>query len=413
MIVDLLRLLGHPDKLKPDPIIDWPMHPRRTIPIAWRNLTENKLRLLASLAGTAFAVTLMFMENGFRNALLESMVELIRHLDGQLFLVSRGLYTLSVPYSFPNRRLEQAKAFPEVTAGVPVAVEARRSVWRSSVDGVPRPIRVVAYPPRGDALDIPALVGRRDDWDRPGTAMADALSRTERLGPLTPGLVSELSGKTVRILGTFDLGADFQSDGTLVMSCASLQDIFPDRRGLSQADDAVTVGLLRVRPGVDLERLRAAIAAALPADVRVLTKAGLIAKEQAFWDHVAPIGTVFSIGVVLGFIVGLVICYQVLFSEISERLAEFATLKAMGYSDLRLFAIIVQQAVYLALLGYLCGLAVSLGLFGIVHRATGLPMDLQFDDAAAILGLTLVMCVSSGCLAARRLTLADPAQLFR
>lgn len=388
------------------------MHSRRTIPIAWRNLTENRLRLLASLAGTAFAVTLMFMENGFRHALLESMVELIRHLDGQLFVVSRTLYTLSVPYSFPNRRLEQAKAFAEVTAGVPISIETRRSFWRNPLDGLPRPIRVVAYPPRGDALDLASIVGRRDDWDRPGTAMADALSRTERLGPLAPGTASELSGKTVRILGTFDLGADFQSDGTLVMSGSSLQDIFPDRLGPTRADDQVTVGLLRVRPGVDLERLRAAIAAALPADVRVLTKAGLIAKEQGFWDHVAPIGTVFSIGVVMGFIVGLAICYQVLFSDISERLAEFATLKAMGYSDLRLFSIVVHQAVYLALLGYVGGLAVSLALFGVVHRSTGLPMDLRPGDAAAILGLTVVMCVSSGCLAARRLTSADPAQLF-
>src|SRR5437016_4486333 len=124
------------------------MHSRRTIPIAWRNLTENKLRLLASLAGTAFAVTLMFMENGFRNALLESMVGLIRHLDGQLFIVSRTIYTLSVPYSFPNRRLEQAKAFPEVTAGIPISIETRRSFWRNPLDGLPRPIRVVAYPPR-------------------------------------------------------------------------------------------------------------------------------------------------------------------------------------------------------------------------------------------------------------------------
>jgi putative ABC transport system permease protein len=382
------------------------------IPIAWRNLTENKLRLLASLAGTAFAVTLMFMENGFRNALLESMVELIRHLDGQIFLVSRTLYTLSVPYSFPNRRLEQASALPEVTAGVPISIETRRSFWRNPADGLPRLIRVVAYPPRGDALDIAAVVRRRDDWDRPGTAMADALSRTERLGPLAPGMVSELSGQAVRILGTFDLGADFQSDGTLVMSSSSLQDIFPDRLGLTRADDAVTVGLLRVRPGVDLERVRTSVEAALPADVRVLTKAGLIAKEQGFWDHVAPIGTVFSIGVVMGFIVGLAICYQVLFSDISERLAEFATLKAMGYSDLRLFSIVVHQAVYLALLGYLCGLGVSLALFGVVHRSTGLPMDLRLGDAAAILGLTVVMCVSSGCLAARRLASADPAQLF-
>jgi putative ABC transport system permease protein len=107
------------------------------------------------------------------------------------------------------------------------------------------------------------------------------------------------------------------------------------------------------------------------------------------------------------------ICYQVLFADINERLAEFATLKAMGYSDLRLYAIIVTQSVELALLGYAAGLGVSLLLFGVVNRATGLPMDLRLPEAVGILGLTVLMCVASGCLAARRLASADPAQLFR
>ncbi len=387
-------------------------NPATTVPLAWRNLTENKLRLLASLAGTAFAVTLMFMERGFQQSLLESMVGLIRHLDGQLMIVSRTVYTLSVPYGFPHRRIDQARAFPEVQSGVPVSIETRRSFWRSAADGLPRPIRVVGYPPASDALDLAVLEDRRSEWDRPGTAMADRRSRTARLGPLAAGTTSELSGKSIRIVGTFELGADYQSDGTLVMSDANLAEIFPDRRGPSRGGDDVTVGLLRVRPGVDLEDLRRRIQSALPPDVRVLTKEGLIAKEQGFWDHVAPIGTVFSIGVVMGFIVGLAICYQVLFADISERLAEFATLKAMGYSDRRLFSIVVAQSVYLAMLGYAAGLVVSLLLFRVVNGATGLPMDLRPDEAAGILGLTVLMCVASGCLAARRLTSADPAQLF-
>ena len=101
---------------------------------------------------------------------------------------------------------------------MPVSIETRRSFWRSAADGLPRPIRVVGYPPADDALDSPALADRREEWGRPGMAMADRRSRTERLGPLEAGTVSELSGKSVRILGTFELGADYQSDGTLVMS---------------------------------------------------------------------------------------------------------------------------------------------------------------------------------------------------
>ena len=135
------------------------------------------------------------------------------------------------------------------------------------------------------------------------------------------------------------------------------------------------------RPAI---RVRAALQATLPPDVRVLTLDEFIAKERDFWDKVAPIGTVFYIGVVMGFIVGCVICYQVLFADISDRLGEFATLKAMGYSNLRLFRVVVMQGVYLAVCwAIVAGLAVSLLLFNWVHEATGLPLDLSRNDPAA------------------------------
>jgi hypothetical protein len=158
-------------------------------------------------------------------------------------------------------------------------------------------------------------------------------------------------------VGTFALGTNFESDGTLVMSEENFVSLFPDRRIGAHGPD---VGVLRVRQGADLERLRAALQAELPPDVRVLTKPGLVAREQAFWDSVAPLGTVFNIGVVMGFIVGMAICYQVLYSDIGDRLGEFATLKAMGYSDTWLLLRVVEQAVYLALLGYAAGVVVSL-----------------------------------------------------
>src|ERR1700694_846054 len=124
------------------------MFRRSSVPLAWRNLTENKLRLGASVAGTAFAVTLMLMQTGFRNALLDSMVAVIRDLDGELFLVARTLYTLANPIPFPSQRLEQAKGFDDVVSGSRVYIETRRTRWRSPVDHLPHRVRVVAYPPQ-------------------------------------------------------------------------------------------------------------------------------------------------------------------------------------------------------------------------------------------------------------------------
>lgn len=392
----------------------------RMPPLAWRNLTESPVRLAASVAGTAFAVTLMFMEVGFRGALLDSMVSVVRALDGDLFLVSRSLYTLAIPQPFPSQRLEQARAFDGVTGSSRLYVETRRSWWRNPDDGLPRRIRVLAFPPDDRTLDV---FGLRDDprhgdlanrLKRPDTVVADELSKRDRYGDFRQTTSSELSGRRFEVIGTFSLGTDFQNDGTLVMSEENFLRLYPDRRAGPPGTGAlIDVGVLRAQPGSDLNRLRDAVQTALPPDVLALTKRDFVAKEQGFWDKVAPIGTVFSIGVVMGFVVGMAICYQVLYSDLSDRLAEFATLKAMGYSNGWLFARVVEQAVYLALLGYAAGLVVSLFAFDVVHRTTGLPMNFRPVTAALVLALTLLMCILSACLASRRLLSADPAQLYQ
>jgi putative ABC transport system permease protein len=382
---------------------------RRIPPLAWRNLAESKVRLAASVAGTAFAVTLMFMELGFRGALLDSMVAVMRSLNGDLFLVNQLLYTQAVPQPIAQSRLQQARSFDDVTWSGPFYLEMRRARWRNPADGIPRRIRVLAYPPADETLAIEPLIQDRALLERPDTVMADALSKPGRFGTLAQAESSELSGRRVTVVGTFVLGTDFQNDGTLVMSEENFLSLFPDRRNGANGPD---VGVLRVRDGADVERLRTALEAALPPDVQVLTKPGLVAREQAFWDKVAPIGTVFSIGVVMGFIVGMAICYQVLYSDIGDRLGEFATLKAMGYSNAWLLRRVVEQAVYLALLGYAVGVAVSLLAFRLVHEATGLPMLFRPATAALVLFLTVLMCILSGAFAARRLVAADPAQLY-
>jgi putative ABC transport system permease protein len=388
------------------------MLPRKIIPLAWRNLTENKRRLAASVAGTAFAVTLMFMENGFRHAMLDSMVNLIERLDGEVVIISKTLYSLALPYTFPYRRMIQARNIALVETATPVYVVTRRGYWRNPQTGSLDRICVIGVPPESGVLDLEPVRRHRQALSEPNTVLADELSRSAEFGPFVPGEHSELSGNRVRVVGTFRLGINAQSNGNLITSDRNLLKLFPEHAGATMGENAVTIGVLRIRAGADPDQVRASLQDALPADVRVLTRDQFIAKERDFWDHVAPIGTVFYIGVVMGFIVGCVICYQVLFADISDRIGEFATLKAMGYSNLRLFRLVILQGLYLGLLGYLAGLVVSVLLLEWVHNATGLPLDLSRNNPLSILGLTVVMCVLSGAYAARKLLSVDPAQLF-
>ena len=382
------------------------------VPLAWRNLSESGWRLLASVAGTAFAVVLMLLQNGFRDALLDNMSALIVHLDGDLFVTNRMRYMLSHPAPIPRRRLSQALEVTGVASACPVYIDAEQARWRNPTTGVERLIRVVACAPTDDVLDLPAIRAQRRHWDRPDCALADERSKPALYGPLKIGTVSELQGRRIEVVGLFKLGTDFRSNGTLLMSEQNMLAYYPERRGGSWGDTAVDVGVLRTRPGADIMAVRATLEARLPPDVVVLTKRGFIAKEQRFWEEVAPLGVVFNIGLVMGFLVGLAICYQVLFSEISDRIAEFATLKAMGYRDRDLIRIVVEESVYLALLGFGAGVLASAQLFRWIQAATGLNMALKPLGTVAILGLTLVMCVLAGGLAARRLLTVDPAELY-
>jgi putative ABC transport system permease protein len=387
--------------------------PGRTIPLALRNLTESPFRLAASVSGVAFAVVLMFLQNGFRNALLDNMVAVVEHLDGELFILSRNRYILSQPVSFPLRRIARAGGVPGVRSVHPFYLATEMALrWRNPETYLARSIRVLAYRPADELLDLPEVRAQRPKWERPLTALADRRSKVADYGPLRADVTSELAGRRVRIVGTFALGTDFRTNGTLVMSEANLLRYWPARLGPSRGDTRIDVGVIRTDSDAALERVRASVAGRLTPDLVVLTKPELMAQEQGFWSRVTPVGMVFNIGVVMGVLVGLAIGYQVLYAEIHDRLAQFATLKAMGYTDAALRRTVVEQGVFLALLGYGVGLAVSLGLFAWLQRITGLTMRLRPLDALLVLGLTLAMCVTSGLLAARKLRTVDPAELF-
>lgn len=414
--------------------------------LSWRNLTENRLRLLSSVAGAAFAVTLMFVESSFRDALLDSMSVVIRKLDGDLVIINKKLYTLGIPMSFPARRLDLPRGFDEVEKVSPFYVETRRSRWRGQyqrsreqdprragrlpgetdeptttsggetdfASPAPQRIRVIAYKPSDDVLDLPEARAQVAKWDAPQVALVDIRSKRRSYGVIPRNQDVELTNRRIRIVGDFELGTDFQNNGTLLMTEENFLDYFPERRGPTASDHLIDVGVIRARPGTDVRRLQRGIARILPEDVLVLTRDELITREKQFWNLVAPVGIVFNIGVAMGFVVGLAICYQVLFADVADREAEFATLKAVGHRNGWLRLVVVFQGIFLAILGFVVGAGVSQGAFvPLIEKATGLPLEFKPIGALSILGLTVLMCILSGLLASRRVQNTDPAQLFR
>lgn len=397
------------------------------VPLAWNNLTHDRRRLLLAVGGVGFAVLLMFLQLGFRNALLDSTVAFLEALDADLIVTSPARYALAVSEPFPRRRLEQARGCDDVIAAEPLYLEGHLVTLRSGeasgdarsagrdADAEPtaieRPIRVAAFDPGVSVfrdLDIREAATR---LRMPMTVLADERSKRD-YGSLAEGRTIELLGRRVEIVGTFRLGTDFANDGTLLTSIETLHTLIPRRHANAAGASDVDVGIIRVEPGADVEGVRARLAAMLPSDVVVHSKAGYVAQELRFWKKSTPIGFVFGLGLALGFVVGVVVCYQILATEISDHMAELATLKAMGYSPRFFLFFVLEESLYLAVLGFIPGVIGAAICYAGLASATGLLMRLSLDRAGAVFILTLAMCVVSGLLAIRRLHTAAPADLF-
>jgi putative ABC transport system permease protein len=380
-------------------------------PLAWYNLTHDRKRLLTAVGGIGFAVLLMFMQLGFRGALFDATVLVPRRFDADLVVIRPNRYTLSVYSRFPLRYLKLAAADPAVAATAPMYFENQRSTWKPDGQPVGPPIRVLAFNPADSVLTISEVAEQAAKLNEPMTALLDSRSKGDFRG-VPVGASLEINGRRVKIVGQYALGTDFADDGTIIVSDTTFDALFYGHLPPGESLSAVDFGLVRLVPSADVAEARKALDAVLPEDVVVMTRPEYVDFELDFWRTATPIGYVFALGTVMGFIVGMTICYQILFADITDHLREFATLKAMGYQAPFFIGVVLQEATLLAPLGFVPGLLAAWGLYEAVETLTGLPMDLSGGRVLAVLGLTVVMCLASGVLTIRRVLTAEPAELF-
>lgn len=382
--------------------------------IAWHNLAHDPPRTAAALAGVGFSLVVIFLQLGFFESARRTATIVLGRLDYDAILLSQHYHYLAEAGTFPRGRLAAAASIPGVEQVVPVHV--RMAFWRSEAPPGPegpwrrQTVLVLAF----DANDRVF----RDDW-RPGDApplerlarpralLLDRLSRKE-FGPRTVGTSVVLNEDRMEIAGTFAMGTGFSGDGAAIL----------DRDGFARAfgDPALewpSLGLIRVAPGASAEDVVDRLRAALPYDVLAMTRDELERQEQLYWIRDKSIGILFIMGVVVSFLVGLVVVYQVLSSDIADHLGEYATLKAIGYTAGRVGGVVVEQGLILGLVAYVLALAAALPLYTLVEELARIPMSPEPWILALVLVLAGAMSVGSGLVSIRKVQEADPADLFR
>jgi putative ABC transport system permease protein len=382
------------------------------IPLAWLQLLRERIRLLIALAGIGFAVILMFIQLGFQDALFDSAVSLHKNLQGDIFLISPQSTSLIAMRSFSQRRLYQALGFPGVESISPIYLDF--ALWKNPDNQRTRGILVIGFDP-ADKVFSKELVPNVNPIKIPDVVLFDRLSR-EEFGPI-PNLFAtgkpvqtEVAGRRVTVGDLFSLGASFGADGNIITSDLNFLRIF-DRRKSGLID----VGAVNLKPDADINQALTAMKSQLQDvtnDVRVFSKEEFMEFERNYWRSSTAIGFIFTLGTAIGFLVGTIIVYQILYTDITDHMPEYATLKAMGYKNLYLLNVVFQEALILAVLGYIPGLLLSVGLYTLTRNATALPIAMTLDRAILVLILTVIMCVLSGALAVRKVQQADPADIF-
>lgn len=401
-------------------------------PIAILNLWHQPGRTIVSTCGVAFALLLVFVQLGFYGAVSNTATNSLGALKFDLIIRSVNYSHLFEPDRFDRRLLMVAKNTSGVEQAIPFWVTLQN--WqriildRSISDSASiRPIAVMAIDPKSHAFspaDIRSEL-QAGKLNLETDILIDGMTLPE-FEPLDGRRFSihdldteaEIGRARFSISGIYQLGTGLAANGSVIMSDRGFARISP-----WNPNDSVSLGLVRIAPDQDAsavqhrleERFRVAHSSGTSANSSaaiVLTREQVLEAERYRWLWQTPIGLIFQLGVLISLVVGAAIVYMVLATDVSEKLPEYATLLAVGYSRFFLARIVMLQAVLLACTGFVFAWFLAEIVYLITTRLSGIQLTMEPARIAIVFGLGFVMCCSSGLLALRQLWKAEPANLF-
>jgi putative ABC transport system permease protein len=384
----------------------------RDVPVAWLQLSHSWAKLLAAVVGIVFADLLIWMQLGFLASAIDISTYIHRKVRGELVILNPQTESLEAAKQFPRRQLMRAQGHPEVETATPLYTGTVQ--WRDPWTGSKRSLGVYGIVAHAQAIAVPGLAEATGPLHEADTCLFDTRTRSARefgvvLKKLKAGepVEAEVNARRIKVVGTTTIGASFNVEGNLVTSDANFIRLFPER-----SPAAIDVGVVRLSPDADLRQVKADLQRIYGSDLLVLTIDEFADREKDFLLRTRPVGFIFSVGTVVGLFVGFAIVYQVLFTDVNNHLPQYATLKAIGYTDSYLRRIVLEEALILSLLGYFPGAVLAAGLYMLIVNTVGLPMYMTFGRAVLIFALTVMMCGFSGLAAMRKLRQAHPADVF-
>ena len=379
-------------------------------PVAWLQLSHRPLRLLAAIAGVSFANVLVFFQLGLSGSLYDSQKRPIDQISGQLVIVPKRYTNLGEPLNFSRAQLVRVRGVQDVAGVTPLYIG--KADWLNRDTRQSKQALVFGVTPENPALKLPILQQNKALLKQPNTLFFDSASK-KAAGSVVQTLatgnsyLTELRGQQAKVVGIFKLGLTFAADINLIMSAANFQTYFPEK-----SNDDIQLGVIQLSADANEAQVQATISRFLDPSLQVLTIKQLKEREMSHWQRNTSFGLIFNLGVLVGLAVGAIIVYQILYSDVGDHLSEYATMKAIGYGDNFVVGIILQESLLLATVAFLPSVLLSMLLYQVLVRATGLLVAMTLGRALFVFCLTLVLCSASGWLATGKLRRLDPAEVF-
>ncbi len=378
------------------------------MPIGWLQLAHNKGRFAAAIAGVAFANLLVFVQLGIQGSMQDTGVKPYALFSADALLMPSDARQFSDGGNVARRHIPQILSVERVSDAAPLFIGLAE--WRLP-DGEMSSLEVYGIDPTYAHFLGAEFSGMGQRLTLADTAVVDKAARGVSGDVAALGLIGdrfEFNNRELTVVETVEIGGGFTADGVMLVSDQTFLRLFPNRS--SAAPNRI---LIKLTPGGRTAGAVTQIANTLNTQsVVVIARDDAIAADLAYQTTERPTGIIFGFGVLMGVLVGIVIVYQVLSTDVANHIREYATFKAMGYPRRFFSGIVFEQALILAVAGFVPGLLVSLLLYGVLSGATGLPVSMDFSRAALVFLGTLAACVLSGLLAMRKLSAADPADLF-
>lgn len=371
--------------------------------IARKNLLEDIPRFLVAQIGILFAVSLVTIQTGLQSGFTQSTSKLIEQAKADLWLADPALEHIGLTLPLKESYLTKVKEISGVAKAEGMLL--RTTLWQS----LP-PVKIAAI----------TLIGAEPQGllYRGLKAKSGSFANLNQANSL---LVDQASLKALKLTAIGDRGKVNQSKVQVVGIATQSQTIVFDNMVFTSLENARTyLGnlapinyiLIKAKPNQDLEQLRSQLNQISP-DLKVFTPTELTQLTQTYWQERSGIGFILGLGASVGIVVGIVVVSQILYASVADHLKEFATLKAMGASDQFLYRIILEQSLWMAILGYIPGMSLCIGLSTWTAASQGITILITPGSALIVLAITVIMCSTSALFAIQKVMRLDPAIVFK